>query len=114
MGIAPVIAAYLLLCPSACWYFSSVSPLVFAGIVWLGGLRFLVRTAYAVVVDALLLDLLRPYLTQSVTTDLLPHNLDAGRMGGAGVGLVFRMQGTTGGDDIVAELLHRLRLHPGE
>jgi uncharacterized membrane-anchored protein YitT (DUF2179 family) len=30
-------------------------------------------------------------------------------LGGAGVGLVFRAQGTTGGDDIVAQLLFRFR-----
>jgi uncharacterized membrane-anchored protein YitT (DUF2179 family) len=86
-------------------------PLVLAGIIWLGGLRFLVRTAYAVVVYSTLLDLLRPY-TGPVTDQPLLYTLYGGLMGGAGVGLVFRMQGTTGGDDIVAQLLHRFRAIP--
>ncbi len=84
-------------------------PLVIAGMVWLGGFRFLVRTAYAVVVYSLLLDLLRPFLTQPVTTEPLLYTLYGGLLGGVGVGLVFRMQGTTGGDDIGAQLLRRFR-----
>jgi uncharacterized membrane-anchored protein YitT (DUF2179 family) len=84
-------------------------PLVLAGIIWLGGLSFLARTAYAVVVYALLLDLLRPLLTQPVTTEPLLYTLYGGLLGGVGVGLVFRMQGTTGGDDIGAQLLRRFR-----
>jgi len=84
-------------------------PLVLAGIIWLGGLRFLARTTYAVVVYALLLDLLRPLLTQPVTTEPLLYTLYGGLIGGVGVGLVFRMQGTTGGDDIGAQLLRRFR-----
>jgi uncharacterized membrane-anchored protein YitT (DUF2179 family) len=39
----------------------------------------------------------------------LLFTLFGGLMGGVGVGLVFRMQGTTGGDDIVAQLLYRFR-----
>jgi uncharacterized membrane-anchored protein YitT (DUF2179 family) len=110
-GLALVINAYVPLPVGVLVLFINI-PLVIAGIIWLGGLRFLVRTAYAVVVYALLLDLLRPYLTQPVTTEPLLYTLYGGLIGGAGVGLVFRMQGTTGGDDIVAQLLHRFRAVP--
>ncbi len=83
-------------------------PLLLAGILWLGGWRFLARTTYTVLVYSLLLDFLRPF-TQSVTTDPLLYTLYGGLLGGAGVGLVFRAQGTTGGDDIGAQLLYRFR-----
>jgi len=81
-------------------------PLVLAGVVWLGGWRFLARTAYAVVVYSLLLDLLTPYV-KTVTSEPLLYTLYGGLLGGVGVGLVFRAQGTTGGDDIGAQLLYR-------
>ena len=50
--------------------------------------------------------LIAPYL-HSVTHDPLLYTLYGGFLGGAGVGLVFRAQGTTGGDDIGAQLLNR-------
>lgn len=84
-------------------------PLLLAGILWLGGWRFLVRTTYTVIAYSLLLDLLRPLFPQSVTADPLLYTLYGGLLGGAGVGLVFRAQGTTGGDDIIAQLLNRFR-----
>ena len=84
-------------------------PLLAAGLFWLGGWRFLVRTTYTVILYSLLLDILRPFFEKSVTTDPLLYTLYGGLLGGAGVGLVFRAQGTTGGDDIVAQLLFRFR-----
>ena len=81
-------------------------PLVLMGVIWLGGWRFLARTAYAVIIYSFLLDLLAPLL-KSVTSDPLLYTLYGGLLGGAGVGLVFRAQGTTGGDDIGAQLLGR-------
>jgi uncharacterized membrane-anchored protein YitT (DUF2179 family) len=84
-------------------------PLLAAGLFWLGGWRFLVRTAYTVIAYSILLDVLRPFFTQPVTADPLLYTLYGGLLGGAGVGLVFRAQGTTGGDDIMAQLLYRFR-----
>lgn len=81
-------------------------PLVIAGIIWLGGWRFLARTTYAVVAYAFLLDALAPFL-KPVTSEPLLYTLYGGLMGGIGVGLVFRAGGTTGGDDIGAQLLNR-------
>ena len=84
-------------------------PLVVLGIVFLGGWRFLARTTYAVVVYSLLLDLLRPLSERPVTTDPLLYTLYGGLLAGLGIGLVFRSKGTTGGDDIVAQLIFRFR-----
>lgn len=83
-------------------------PLLVAGLIWLGGWRFLARTTYTVLIYSFLLDFFRPFV-QSVTSDPLLYTLYGGLLGGAGVGLVFRAQGTTGGDDIGAQLLYRFR-----
>jgi uncharacterized membrane-anchored protein YitT (DUF2179 family) len=79
------------------------------GILFLGGWRFLARTTYAVVVYSLLLDLLRPLSERPVTTEPLLYTLYGGLLAGLGIGLVFRSKGTTGGDDIVAQLIYRFR-----
>ncbi|HET9493990.1 MAG TPA: YitT family protein [Chloroflexia bacterium] len=84
-------------------------PLVVLGILFLGGWRFLARTTYAVVVYSLLLDLLRPLSERPVTTDPLLYTLYGGLLAGLGIGLVFRSKGTTGGDDIVAQLIFRFK-----
>jgi uncharacterized membrane-anchored protein YitT (DUF2179 family) len=76
---------------------------------FLGGWRFLARTTYAVVVYSLLLDLLRPLSERPVTTEPLLYTLYGGLLAGLGIGLVFRSKGTTGGDDIVAQLLYRFK-----
>lgn len=84
-------------------------PLLLAGVTWLGGWRFLVRTAYAVTLYSFLLDALRPFFPKPLSTDPLLFTLYGGLLGGVGVGLVFRAQGTTGGDDIGAQLLNRFK-----
>ncbi len=84
-------------------------PLVVLGILFLGGWRFLARTTYAVTVYSLLLDLLRPLSERPVTSDPLLFTLYGGLLAGLGIGLVFRSKGTTGGDDIVAQLIYRFR-----
>ncbi len=86
-------------------------PLVLAGILWLGGWRFLVRTTYAVVFYSIPIDALAPLL-KPVTSEPLLYTLYGGLLGGVGVGLVFRAGGTTGGDDIVAQLIHRFLALP--
>jgi uncharacterized membrane-anchored protein YitT (DUF2179 family) len=107
-GVALVLNSYLGL-PVGVLVLLLNIPLLIAGIIWLGGWRFLARTAYTVVVYSLLLNLLIPLFDEGVTTDPLLYTLYGGLLGGAGVGLVFRAQGTTGGDDIVAQLLNRFR-----
>jgi uncharacterized membrane-anchored protein YitT (DUF2179 family) len=84
-------------------------PLVVLGILFLGGWRFLARTAYAVTAYSVLLDLLRPLSERPVTTEPLLYTLYGGLLAGLGIGLVFRSKGTTGGDDIVAQLIYRFK-----
>ncbi len=86
-------------------------PLLLAGIRWGGGLRFFARTIFAVVVLTMSIDVLSRYLTP-VAADPLLYTLFGGLLDGIGIGLVLRGRGTTGGTDIVAQLLARYRSIP--
>ena len=81
-------------------------PLLLAGYRWSGGRRFAVRTVFATSVMALTIDLLANRV-HSVTTDPLLYTIYGGLLDGLGMGLVFRARGTTGGTDILAQLLNR-------
>lgn len=83
-------------------------PLLLAGLRWLGGGRFLLRTLYAVVLFSIILDSLTDRVP-TITTDPLLYTLYGGVMSGVGTGLIFRAYGTSGGSDIVAQLLTRWR-----
>ncbi len=84
-------------------------PLFFLGWRGLGGRRFMVRTVIAVVVYAVLLDGLRQFLPTGLTADPVLNSLYGGLVGGVGMGLVLRGQGTSGGTDILARLLGQWR-----
>jgi len=88
-------------------------PLFLAGIRWGGGLKFFTRSIYAVVVMTIAIDITTGL--QGVMSDIhdpLLYTLFGGLLDGIGIGLVLRGQGTTGGTDIVAQLLHRYRAIP--
>ena len=82
-------------------------PLFIAGVKWGGGMRFAVRTIYATVLMSVLADLFATWLVHAPPiTEPLLFVLYGGLLDGIGMGLVFRGQGTTGGTDVVARLLH--------
>lgn len=83
-------------------------PLLLAGIRWGGGLRFFLGTIYAVVVMTLAIDRLAPYV-MPIQNDPMIYTLFGGLMDGIGIGLVLRGRATTGGTDILAQLLNRYR-----
>ncbi len=83
-------------------------PLFLAGLIWAGGMRFAVRTAVAVVVMSVAIDLLPPYLPE-VSSDPLLYTLYGGLLDGLGMGLVFRAGGTTGGTDVLGRLIQRAK-----
>lgn len=81
-------------------------PLFIAGLRWGGGITTGIRTIYAVTVMSLGIDLLAPYLPE-VTTNPLLYITYGPLLDGAGLALVLRAQGTTGGTDIIAQLLKK-------
>lgn len=85
-------------------------PLFILGWRFLGGLRFAMRTAFAIVSFSALTDyLVRFFPAQGFTHDLVLNCLYGGVLLGIGLGLVYRGQGTSGGSDILGRILnHRL------
>jgi uncharacterized membrane-anchored protein YitT (DUF2179 family) len=67
------------------------------------------RTVTAVVLYSALLDLLPLVVPHGLTEDPVLNALYGGVIGGIGVGLVIRGQGTSGGTDILARLLVKWR-----
>ncbi len=82
-------------------------PLLALGWRYLGGRRFLTRTIFAVLGYSLMMDVLTVMLPKNgLTSDSILNALYGGVIGGIGVGLVLRGQGTTGGTDILVRLLN--------
>jgi uncharacterized membrane-anchored protein YitT (DUF2179 family) len=90
-------------------------PLFALGWRFLGGRRFALRTAYAVVAYSVLVDLLPrlPFFPPNgLTDDLVINCLYGAVISGVGYGLVYRGYGTSGGSDILARILNRWRAVP--
>ncbi len=82
-------------------------PLFVIGWRFLGGRRFTLRTAFAVVTISVFTDLLVFILPKDgLTSDLVLNTLYGGVASGIGYGLVYRGQGTSGGSDILARILN--------
>ncbi len=82
-------------------------PLFLLGWRYLGGLRFALRTVFAVGAFSFLVDVLAFFLPSGgITPDLNLNALYGGVISGIGFGLVYRGQGTSGGSDILARILN--------
>ncbi|MHC1740364.1 MAG: YitT family protein [Anaerolineaceae bacterium] len=82
-------------------------PLFILGWRHLGGTRFVARTAVAVAAFSLFTDLLVLFIPAvGVTTDNVLNAIFGGVLLGAGLGLVYRGQGTSGGSDILGRILN--------
>ncbi len=90
-------------------------PLFILGWRFLGGPRFAFRTALAIVVYSLVVDLI-PHLNilpaQGLTDDIFLNSLYGAVVSGVGYGLVYRARGTSGGSDILAQILNHYRSVP--
>jgi uncharacterized membrane-anchored protein YitT (DUF2179 family) len=68
------------------------------------GRSFLWRSIYATVASSLLIDLLIPY-ARGFNVDMLLSAIYGGVVMGIGIGIIFRFFGSTGGTDLLAQLL---------
>ena len=85
-------------------------PLFLLGWRFLGGPRFVIRTAFAVATVSFFTDALVPFLpAQGITQDMVLNALYGAVMSGIGYGLVYRGRGTSGGTDILARILNHWR-----
>ena len=81
-------------------------PLFLLGWRTLGGPKFALRTAFAVLSFSILIDLSAFILpAEGLTQDLTLNALYGGVISGIGFGLVYRGRGTSGGSDILARIL---------
>jgi len=90
-------------------------PLFVLGWRFLGGSRFALRTAFAVIVYSLFVDLiprLNIFPTQGITDDIFLNSLYGAVISGVGYGLVYRARGTSGGSDVLARILNHYRSVP--
>ena len=96
--------------PIGVLYIAFNVPLLLLGWRYLGGRRFLARTVFAVLAYSIGIDALTLIVPATgLTADPVLNVVYGGVIGGAGVGLVFRGRGTSGGTDILARLLGRWR-----
>ena len=95
-------------------------PLFILGWRFLGGRRFAMRTAFAIVLYAVLTDQLLklpafgPHgaatsLINELSGDIFLNSLYGAIIMGIGYGLVYRARGTSGGSDILARILNKWR-----
>ncbi len=85
-------------------YFLLNVPVVLIG-TWVFGWRFIVKTAYAVVMSSFFTNLLSGY--SALTDDPLLAALAGGVMIACGIGMVFRTGATTGGMDIIIKIIRK-------
>jgi uncharacterized membrane-anchored protein YitT (DUF2179 family) len=82
-------------------------PLFLLGWRFLGGARFAIRTALAILAFSFLTDFLALFIpAQGITQDNFLNCLFGGVLLGAGLGLVYRGRGTSGGSDILGRILN--------
>ncbi len=90
-------------------------PLFLIGWRFLGGPRFVLRTAVAVLIYSLVTDLLPvlPFFPRNgITDDIFLNSLYGAVVSGVGYGLVYRARATSGGSDILARILNHYRSIP--
>ena len=90
-------------------------PLFLLGWRFLGGPRFALRTALAVLVYSLVTDLLPnlPFFpAHGITDDIFLNSLYGAVVSGVGYGLVYRARATSGGSDVLARILNHYRSIP--
>lgn len=82
-------------------------PLFVIGWRYLGGKKFALRTAFAVVGVSVFTDWLSFLIPAAgITQDLVLSAIYGGLIYGIGLGLVYRAQGTSGGSDILCRILN--------
>jgi len=107
-GTAQLINAYMDW-PIGLMVFVGNVPLFFLGWQYLGGPRFALRTALSILAFSFFTDFLVLFIPNGVVDDLVLNCLYGGVLLGAGLGLVYRGKGTSGGTDILGRILnHRL------
>lgn len=78
------------------------------------GLRFGIKTIYAIIVLAFFFTLLSKYFTEPIVSERFMSAIIGGILAGVSIGIVFTQGGSTGGTDIIAMIINKYRnISPG-
>jgi uncharacterized membrane-anchored protein YitT (DUF2179 family) len=80
-------------------------PLLVLGFLYLGRMRFLLRTGYVIFVINIVIDATAPWLASGITDDMLLNSLYGGVLAGVAGGLLLRAKGSMGGTYVSARIL---------
>ncbi len=80
-------------------------PILVLGYQRLGGLQFLIRTAYVVVIYNVGVDAIGDVFPARISDDLLLVALFGGVVSGVGAGLIYRASGSAGGTGIISRVI---------
>jgi len=106
-GLA-IIAHYKWGVPTGPIVFALNVPLLVVGYVFLGGLRFTVRTLVSVAIFSATVDPMAHLVKLPLTHDAFLASLYGGVIIGVGIGLIFGTGASTGGTTIIARMLQDL------
>lgn len=74
------------------------------------GIKFLIKTIYGVIILTGLLTLAQKYITSAILpSEPILSGVIGGMMCGAGIGLVFNVNGSTGGTDIIVAIINKYK-----
>jgi uncharacterized membrane-anchored protein YitT (DUF2179 family) len=108
-GLAVILNALLPVVPIGVFVLVFNLPLFALGARYLGGWPFIIRTVVTVVLYSAGMVALQALDVRSVTHDIVLNTLFGAVLGGVGMGLVFRARSTTGGTDVLTQIMLRWR-----
>lgn len=82
-------------------------PIMIVGI-WKFGVKFILSTLYTLIVSSIMIDVLPSVVgISAVTTDPMLAAMIGGALFGASMGIMFRLETTTGGMDIIVKIIRQ-------
>lgn len=86
-------------------------PIMLLG-TWKFGVKFILSTAYTLVVSSVMIDVLPVILKMdAITTDPMLAAIAGGGLFGLSMGIMFRLETTTGGMDIIVKIIRQKKPH---
>lgn len=86
-------------------------PIMILGI-WKFGLKFILSTLYTLIVSSVMIDVVPVVMGMtSITTDPVLASVMGGALFGVAMGIMFRLETTTGGMDIIVKFIRQKKPH---
>ena len=92
------------------YYYFLINVALLAVALKILGLKFLLKTIYSVIMLTLFITVARQFITEPLIPDEpIMSAIIGGMMCGAGIGLVFNANGSTGGTDIIVAIVNKYK-----